>query len=390
MEPYIPAYTHGTHRLVPPQQTLDRITPYLAACGITRCAEVSGLDADLGVCTYCAIRPAALVLQTSSGKGLTPLSAQVSALMEAIELQHAENPVPQRLWRASLNTLARQGLNVNRLEHLSTDNNHFFSNDYVLEWVAGEDLISKRQVWVPASAVYFCEHSLFRTSTNGLASGNHLIEATLHGLYELIERDAISNIDMNGRLNIKDYCQVIAINTLTHNTLQAIIHKIQQAQSKLVLLWVPSCVPVHTFWAILLNRTPFSAVSTFNVGYGTHLDINVAAARAITEAIQSRLALIHGSREDIIDKPVHKADDTKASPAYTYFDCLESDTTWQKVADRVSDRNQDLGQSYMYLLSKLADAGHNQIIRVNLTNPNFNIPVVKMIVPSLRFKRKLF
>ena len=97
MESLIPAYTHGTHRLAPPEETFARITPYLQSCGITRCAEVTALDVDLGVPTYCAIRPAALVLQTTNGKGLTSISARVSALMEAIELHHAEQPAPPLL-----------------------------------------------------------------------------------------------------------------------------------------------------------------------------------------------------------------------------------------------------------------------------------------------------
>lgn len=386
----LPAYTHGTHRLLSPEQTLAQINSHLTACGITRCAEVTGLDLDLGVPTYCAIRPAALVLQTSNGKGLTRLSARVSALMEAIELFHAENPHPQRLLRASRKALAQQGLKVISPEGLSAYHNRFFSNDYVIDWVLGEDLISQERVWLPASAVYFCEPSLYRTSTNGLASGNHPVEATLHALYELIERDAISRLDVNGRLQIKERCQVIDTTTIADEALQHVIHRIAQAQNKVVLLWVPSCVPVHTFWAILLNQAPFSAVSTFNVGYGTHLDLKVAAARAITEAVQSRLTLVHGSREDIIAKPVYTADNPESSPAYAYFDRLEGDTSWSAIAGQVSYENYDLEQSYTHLLSKLLEAGHDQIIQVNLTNPSFNIPVVKVIVPSLQFKRKLF
>jgi len=390
MTSLIPAYTQGTHRLIPPEQTLAQISPHLKDCGITRCTDVTGLDVYLGVPTYCAIRPGGLVLQTSNGKGLTYISAKVSALMEAIELHHAEHPEPNRLWRSSLSELSRHGRNVVRPEQLQGFYNRFFSDDYVIDWVEGVDLISLEKVWAPASAVYFCEPSLYRTSTNGLASGNHLVEATLHALYELIERDAISSVDVNGRLKIKEKCQVIDATTVADDKLQNVIHKIQRAQSKLVLLWVQSCVPVHTFWAILLNQNPFSAVSTFNIGCGTHLDIKVATARAITEAVQSRLAFIHGSREDIIAKPVYKADYTQSSPAYKYFAHLEGNTTWQTVQQQVRYKNNELLQSYSYLLSEMSKAGHSQILRFNLTKPKFRIPVVKVIIPSLRFNRKLF
>src|SRR5438093_1523690 len=55
-------YTGGTHRLVAPEDTLARITPHLAACGITRCADVTGLD-RLGIPVYCAIRPRTRTIQ---------------------------------------------------------------------------------------------------------------------------------------------------------------------------------------------------------------------------------------------------------------------------------------------------------------------------------------
>jgi ribosomal protein S12 methylthiotransferase accessory factor len=351
---------------------------------------VTGLDVDLGVPTFCAIRPTALVLQTSNGKGLTRLSAKVSALMEAIELYHAESPLPQQLRRASLNELTRQGFTALRPERLPAYTQGYFSADYRLDWVAGEELLAQEQVWVPASAVYFSEPSLFRTSTNGLASGNHPVEATLHALYELIERDALAGLEVDGRLKIKEKCKIIDLTTIVEESLQQVIYKVRQAHSKLILLWLPSCIPVHTFWAILLNRAPFNAVSTFNAGCGTHLDMTVAAARAITEAVQSRLTLVHGSREDIIAKPVYRsAGEVETSPAYAFFDRLEGNTSWQAVEAQVSYKNNDLWQSYLYILSKLAEAGHNQIFRFDLTNPELNIPIVKVIVPSLRFNRRL-
>lgn len=390
MMSHTPFYNCGTHRLLLPEQTLANITPFLIECGITRCTEITGLDVDLGVPTYCAIRPQGLVLQTSAGKGLTHIAAKVSALMEALELYHAENPEPQRLRRTSLKTIARKDFQVIRPEDLPAYNNTFFSEDYIIDWIEGENLLTQKPIWAPASAIYFCEPSLYRNSTNGLASGNHLIEATLHALYELIERDAISQLDVNGHLAIKANCRVIDTSTIDDIILQEILCKIEKAQSKLVLLWVSSSIPVHTFWAVLLNKTPFGVLSTFNVGYGTHLDMGVAAARAVTEAVQSRLTMIHGTREDITAKPVYKASFTEFSPAYKYFDELKGNVAWQAIKTQVSYKNIDLEKSYQYLLTKLLWAGHDKIFRFNLTNTNFNIPVVKVIVPSLLCKRKLF
>src|SRR5262245_3363449 len=85
------AYTAGTHRLTQPEATLKLVTPHLPALGITRLADVTGLD-SIGIPVFCAIRPRGRLLQVSNGKGLRPIDARVSALMEAVEFYHFEHP----------------------------------------------------------------------------------------------------------------------------------------------------------------------------------------------------------------------------------------------------------------------------------------------------------
>ncbi len=143
-------YTNGTHRLVAPEETLARIQPHLASVGITRCADVTGLD-RIGIPVYCAIRPANRSIQVSNGKGLRPVDAMVSAFMEAIELFHAEHP-DGRIERGSLKSLRRAGRRAiapDRLRDYRTDT--FFSQDFVIDWVKGEDLLSGEEVWLPAT-----------------------------------------------------------------------------------------------------------------------------------------------------------------------------------------------------------------------------------------------
>ena len=75
----------GTHRRQPPVATLAAIRPIAAHCGVTRLADVTGLD-TIGIPVFQAIRPLARSLSVSQGKGVTRVAARVSALMEAIEL----------------------------------------------------------------------------------------------------------------------------------------------------------------------------------------------------------------------------------------------------------------------------------------------------------------
>ena len=98
----------GAYRVTTPQQTLARINPLLAQMGITRAADITGLD-RLGIPTWCAIRPEARQVQVTNGKGLSHAAAKVSALMEAIEHWHAEYGKGD-FCEASSATLVRDGV----------------------------------------------------------------------------------------------------------------------------------------------------------------------------------------------------------------------------------------------------------------------------------------
>lgn len=384
LEDLTKGYATGTHRLVSPEQTLERIQPHLAAMGISRCADVTGLD-EFNIPVYCAIRPPGRVLQVSNGKGLQPMNAKVSALMEAIEIYHAENPNPDRLRRTSLAKLQDQGEQVlSPLELPEYTNDYYFSSDYVSNWVLGKNLQTGEAFWISASAVYLNYPCFHGFSANGLASGNHRMEATLHALYEVIERDALSRISQDGRLKITQRCRVVDLETLNHPEIQSLHENLKQAGVKLVLLWMPSSITIHTFWAVILDANAFSAASMVNIGYGTHLNPAVAASRAITEAAQSRLTVIHGSREDMHEIVYQEWEPKKK--LLKFFDQLPSQIAWQAFADLSKP---SLQQDYETVLNALLDAGYDRVLQVDLTCAPFHIPVVKVIVPGLKINRHL-
>ena len=382
------AYTRGTYRIATPQATLARIAPLLPACGITRVTAVTHLD-RLGVPVYCAIRPNGVVLQVSNGKGLSADCARVSALMEAIELHHAENPAAGALREASQAELEAAGERVLTPPALPGYNGAYFAPDFRLEWIRGTALDDDTAAWAPASLACFARTPApLVTDTNGLASGNHRLEASLHALYELLERDALAGLGQDGRLAIRERCRVVDTASITDTDLHGLIAAIAARESDIVLLWVPSRVPVHTFWAVLLNRRNGAApVSTLNLGAGCHHDPTVAAARAVTEAAQSRLSFIHGAREDRVAKPVDRASAVADSPAYRYFDRLRPDTAWQELPSGAPAPG-DLEQAHESLVTALSRAGI-RAWRFDLTRPDLGIPVVKVVAPGLAFNGRL-
>lgn len=375
-------YMRGTHRLVAPEQTLANVEPHLNALGVTRLADVTGLD-SLGIPVYCAIRPRGKSLQVSNGKGLRHTDAKVSALMEAVELHHFENPNGD-LKRGSFRSMHGDGRRVirpNALPDYRSEN--FFSKDYVIDWVRAENLLSGREAWLPASAAFICTPILYNLTTNGLASGNHLLEATLHALYEVIERDAISRLSVKGTLNFSETrCRFINLKTLRNGPVRELSEMLTAAEIKLVLIWLKSCIPIHSFMAVLLDPKPFSQSSMVNVGYGTHLSVSVAATRAITEAAQSRLTFIHGSREDLEPEAYLGAH----HKIYSFFDRIEAKSHLGSLKEMAED---DLTLDYACVLQSLSAGGYKNIFRVNMTRRPFNIPVAKVFVCGLKLNRNL-
>src|SRR4051812_1626364 len=90
------AVTAGAHRTRPLADTIAAILPLLPAMGISRVANVTGLD-FLGIPVAMSMRPASLGLSVQQGKGLSLEAAMASAIMESVESFAAEQAAPSRV-----------------------------------------------------------------------------------------------------------------------------------------------------------------------------------------------------------------------------------------------------------------------------------------------------
>ena len=73
------AYLRGTHRQRPPAETVARVRQLMPVMGITRVANVTGLD-FVGVPVVMVTRPNSRSLAVSQGKGLDLDTAKASGL----------------------------------------------------------------------------------------------------------------------------------------------------------------------------------------------------------------------------------------------------------------------------------------------------------------------
>ena len=374
---------HGTPTSGTPEETLARLAPHLAALGITGGQDATAYD-RIGLPIYDVARQTRWGVRMSHGKGFRPIDAQVTAYMEAVEVFHAENPDCQPR-RASFRAMARAGrrpVDPRVLPDFRSEAS--FSKDLVTDWVKGENLATQQAAWLPASAAFPWKPTLFDYSSNGLAGGSDLDGATLHGLYETIERDAVSRLCVNGRMEFSEKrCRLVDVHSLPEGPLDELRERLVAAKAKLLLVWLRSCIPVHSFMAVVLDANPPPACTTVSLGYGTHPTATGAAIRAITEAIQSRLISIPGWR----DVPITREFQAARQASFDFFDTLEGRTPWAALPRCGANQpSRDL----RWVVERLGKAGFPDIYRFNLTRQEFQIPVVKVLVPGLGIDRRIF
>jgi ribosomal protein S12 methylthiotransferase accessory factor len=364
---------------VDPQETLERIEPLMKKAGITRLADITDLD-RIGIPVFSAIRPSAEsgAISVYNGKGRTKEEAKVSALMEGIERYSAEvrgfNIVRQgvEMFMGSHNA-------INPLELILTPASAFHLLKQPVGWVKGYDLNSTEEIWVPASAVFHpyvsrLDLALFRTSTNGLASGNNLEEAVLHGLCEVIERDAWSLAE--GRRKVQG--DVVIPET---GPVRELADMFISKGIEVHLKDLTSDIGVPTI-AAAADDVVMQDPTLLTLGIGTHLNSEVAALKALLEVAQSRLTQIHGAREDT----VHGEHSRKLG--YERMKRINkmwlSDTGTQvRLADMPRLDTEDIFDDLQVVRSQLNTRGLKSTVVVDLTRSDLGVPVVRVIVPGL-------
>ncbi len=371
-------FYRGTQRTAPPEQTLERIWEAAPTVGLTRLADVTGLD-RIGIPTVVGYRPNSPTLTVSGGKGFTTLAAMVSAGMEAVEIWHAENLRHDVLLEthAALDDLA-----MTVPDHqLPLTRHSLFDRHRPEPWVMGWDLMAQRAVAVPFAIVSMGNTAHvtnrrwmpFAAGSNGLAGGNHILEALAAALYEVVERDAIAcSRQVDGGMN-----QRVDLDTITNPLVRSLIDRFDAAGVTAYLFDCTVDTEVPTYMAIVADRR--DASMGLYRGYGAHLDPSIAMIRALTEAAQARLLLIAGSRDDYFTRD-QRMNRFMGDGRRGHFDAIPVTAT----ADRhQSGATTSFGEDVTIVLDRLRRAGLEQAIVVDLTDPDLQIPVVRVVVPGL-------
>lgn len=356
--------------------------------GITRVTEVTHLD-RASVPVFASIRPTACEgsLCVHAGKGLTVDEARVGATMEAIEFAYAE-PGVSRV--ASVTATSRQVLDGSRRSDAILDfcpvAGTAIPRDARLPCVEADDLNGGR-VLVPAELVFFPFNGLagktfFGATTNGLASGWSFVEATIHALCEVIERDVLSF----ERFHVTSH--PIDVRTLPTG-LREIAGRLYDRGFDIAMRWVPNAFGVACVRALLWERDSLDPIFA-SEGSGCHLDPNVAATRALTEAAQSRLTIIHGGRDDLTERDARIRRWSSARKRAYAARAVKAMRQGDNVFDfsRAPNPAADC-RSLDDVLNTICDGLHRsgikRVLRIKLSDPEDFVHVVRVLVPGLEF-----
>ncbi|HEX4276122.1 MAG TPA: YcaO-like family protein [Bryobacteraceae bacterium] len=377
--------TGGGYRSCAPGETVDRLVPRQREFGITRLANITGLD-RIGIPVWIAVRPNSRSLSLSQGKGLTHEAARASALCESIETFYAERCVnPLRMVRYE--SLRAEG-NVTDVERLPMARHGLYSHEESIPWVEGVDLIRGKGVWVPYELVHadatVPRHpgsGCFVFSTNGLASGNTAAEAAFHGLCELVERDAMALWKIR---SAEDQKRTRVCNRSVSDPVCAgLIQQLDSAEIDALIWDVTSDVGVAAFRVLIYDRWAQSQLVSLPVAFGAgcHPERGIALTRALTEAAQSRLTAISGARDDFSRRAYTQAA-MPAEVAAEYIRLAQEDgeRRWERIPDQTFDC---ISQSLSWLLEQLDHQGIQQVCAVPVSPENAPLHVVRTLAVGL-------
>ncbi|MEM9593403.1 MAG: YcaO-like family protein [Acidobacteriota bacterium] len=359
---------------------------------ISRISDLTPLD-RLGLPVYSVTTPLARDLTTHLGKGMDDAAARVSALMEAVERVSAEEPPPGTVEAASFHQLTGRGELALDAEDFDLPTGSTWDRESEFNWVPAElrhwGRPSERAL-LPADLAISPprEGLLDAVDTNGLAAGNDLVEAAVHGVCEVVERDAQGQLEFQGLHGgageFLPKPQVVDPTSLPAPAATWVSH-IEDHGLSTVLHDLTGDIRVPGFRALILDPaypTPTGLEPRVFAGWGTSLNPGVAVMRAVSEAVQSRLGVVQGAR----DAWNATAFDRRAATREGRLQAWRSEPEVafeDTAAARAADTAVTPAEKLEALQERLAAVGLERLVIVDLTRPDLDIAVVRVRVPGL-------
>ncbi|MFL1902944.1 TOMM precursor leader peptide-binding protein [Streptomyces tauricus] len=333
-----------------------------------------------------------------SGKGVTEAHAKVSALAEALERYSGYFQGDEPRLRGSYRELAPRAVHPDTVQLF--DRRQFadraawnrahgpfhqvtepFDEDAPLDWTPVWSLTERRQRLAPTSLLYYnapdAENRYCRATSNGAAAGTSLEDAVVHGCLELVERDAVAlwwyNRTRQPGVVLDGRDEWI---TRTRASLRAMGRSVWALD-----LTSDLGIPVVAAVSARIG-TPAEDIV---LGFGAHFDARIALRRALTELNQMLPPL---TAEPADGGTAYTGDDPEALDWFRH--ATTAGQPYLLPAARRSARPPaalrppaDAAAQAEALVGLLRRHGLDVLV-LDQTRPDVELPVAKVLIPGLR------
>ncbi|MFC3575177.1 TOMM precursor leader peptide-binding protein [Streptomyces yaanensis] len=415
--PFVPvsrpktAHQGNSHRCASPQEMLDRYRHLVGPVtgivkGIHRAPRtpdfvdsyLSGHNLAFNPHSLAGLRAGLRAL--SGGKGLDPTEAQVSALGEAVErysgTRHGDEPVV----RDSLRGLGEAAVHPNDCqlydsrqfrdrEAWNARGSHFqyvprpFDEGGPTEWTPLWSLTGNRQRLLPTSMLYFSHGTPaddgLHADSNGNAAGSSAEDALVQGFLELVERDAVALWWYN-----RTRQPAVDLDAFPAPEVDRFREGCLRLGRELWVLDLTSDFGIPVLAA--LSRRTGAPTEDVIFGFGAHFDPRVALRRALTELGQILPAVLPrrpGATGYGIDDPEAcrwwRTATTTNQPHLLPDRASTPRTPWSWAVTHHGDLLDDVTA-----IVELVRSRGLELLVLDQTRPDLELPVVKVVVPGLR------
>ncbi len=253
-----------------------------------------------------------------------------------------------------------------------------------IDWTPVWSLTHGRHKYLPTQLLYYqskasanCDTFFCMGCSNGNASGNNLEEAVLQGFCELVERDAMALWWYN-RLRKP----VVAVESFEEPYLLDLIGYYRSLGRDAWALDITSDLGIPAFAAV--SRMCAGPEEQILLGLGCHLDARIALQCAFSEmnqmlgmaergegqklTVEDEETLLWLKTATLSNQPYMAPDSTVAARRREDYPCLHS-----------RDLLEDIG-----LCRRIVEEQGMEVLVLDQTRPDVEMPVVKVVVPGLR------
>jgi ribosomal protein S12 methylthiotransferase accessory factor len=416
----------GGFRIATPDRTFERLKHHISpitgiVSTLTDVSAVSGSDgavAETFLASHAFTTGARDVEElrdslqrVAGGKGLTQAQARAGALCEALERYSGVFDGTESLVRARMSDLRGLAIHPNECllfsqRQLSTAQASpaaanpggrtvvlprgaqripaSFNPDTEIDWTPVWSLTHARIRYLPTAYCYYGAAdrpgAAFATAdSNGCAAGNVIEEAILQGFLELVERDGVAIWWYNRLLRPR-----VDVRLWKDSALDGVMERFTEMGREIWVLDVTTDLGIPTFAALACNAgSPRTQVL---LGFGAHLDAQVALRRAVTELAQSLPAVQGGvSLRQSLDDPRAAALDWWAMAMVEDHPYLapSPDARARTPADYPHKVGTDLLDAINNCVETARSCGLETLV-LDQTRPDVGLAVVKVFVPGLR------